>query len=630
MFCFFISQNSFGYICAMKFFRFTILLIFICILNNFSIAQKINSNIVEPHHVDLRVARSVFNCGKLENPDSLAVVEYLYSVVPNLRVASLLQNSGFYQSKHTLHYRFQQTYNTIPVYRATIKINLDRNRNILSVFDNSYFIPSTPEGEFPAKEVVEEKVKKLYSDKANLERIKIENIYFHNGQKMLPASRIEIWDKQGDFFELIIDENSEVIYQRDLNMYFSANSSAALDTPAIARVFNPDPLTTAGVVYGTPYEDANDADIPQLNMQREQVVIDVLFENDTFKLESSYCKITEHSIPVVPPTTSLTPDFEFTRSQSGFEDVNAFYHINFYQNYLRQLGFTDIVNYPIWVDTHGMGGADNSNFSAAGSPPRLSFGEGGVDDAEDADVVIHEYGHAISHSAAPNTNAGIERNAIDEALGDYFAASYSKAINTFGWERVFSWDGHNEFWNGRIVNSNKHYPEDKQNHIYKDAEIWSSTLMQINEQIGREKTDEILIESMRSYEANMTMNDAACLLLQSAETIFGWQDALAVSYYLAQRGFSGCGIGMNENIFAKIQLLNTFAFAEGTGDAILRFEKPATGKLGLFDARGKLIFTKSFTAVSEVKINSQTLNSGIFLMNVETENLTGNFKLMKW
>ncbi|MEZ4916786.1 MAG: hypothetical protein R2836_07345 [Chitinophagales bacterium] len=54
----------------------------------------------------------------------------------------------------------------------------------------------------------------------------------------------------------------------------------------------------------------------------------------------------------------------------------------------------------ISVDTHGNNGADNSFFSPA-TPLRLIFGEGGVDDAEDADVIIHEYGHAISHFAAP-------------------------------------------------------------------------------------------------------------------------------------------------------------------------------------------------------------------------------------
>ena len=43
---------------------------------------------------------------------------------------------------------------------------------------------------------------------------------------------------------------------------------------------------------------------------------------------------------------------------------------------------------------HGFNGADNSSYSPGTG--RLQFGEGGVDDAEDSDVVHHELGHGPS------------------------------------------------------------------------------------------------------------------------------------------------------------------------------------------------------------------------------------------
>ncbi len=78
---------------------------------------------------------------------------------------------------------------------------------------------------------------------------------------------------------------------------------------------------------------------------------------------------------------------------------------------------------------------------------RLHFGEGGVDDAEDADVVIHELGHGIHDWV---TGGGLsQKQGLSEGVGDYYAVSYSRAY-AGQWEPsdpqyhwVFSWDGHN-------------------------------------------------------------------------------------------------------------------------------------------------------------------------------------------
>ncbi len=582
--------------------------------------------------VDLRKTVSSFDCGKLENTDTSSVRKYLLSHIPNLRGENFsVEYFEFRESKKGLHYLYRQNYLDNPVYRGTVKINFDKSGNILSIFDNTYRISEKPEGQFPSADKAYHVIKALYPDESELLKVKVELLYFDIGTKLIPASRIELWDVHGNFFETIIDETATVVYERDLNNYYNYRITSNADTPAVARIFNPDPLTTAGVSYGTPYEDAADADVSQLNMQRQQVTIDVSFQDDTFKLENSYCKINEHSLPEVEPVTSLTPDFEFTRAQDGFEDVNTYYHINVYHDYVVQLGFNNIVDYPIWVDTHGMGGADNSNFNSAGSPPRLSFGEGGVDDAEDADVIIHEYGHAISYSAAPNTNSGTERMAIDEGLGDYFAASYSKAINDYNWENMFSWDGHNEFWSGRVVVSNKHYPESLLNQIYKDAEIWSSTLMQITDNIGREVTDEILIESLFSYSEQMTMSDAACLLIQADDVLNDGEFAIPLSGWLTQRGFTICNVGIAEGSFSgNYKILNSLGFAMNNSDAVIQFNSPQSGTLEITDATGRIISAEKFLSAFEVLIHPKNFGSGIYLTKVTTQNFSGSYKLVKW
>ena len=57
----------------------------------------------------------------------------------------------------------------------------------------------------------------------------------------------------------------------------------------------------------------------------------------------------------------------------------------------------------------------------------LRFGKGGVDDAEDAEVILHEYGHAI-HFAQNFSFASEEAGAISEGFGDYWAVTVSDVV----------------------------------------------------------------------------------------------------------------------------------------------------------------------------------------------------------
>ena len=46
----------------------------------------------------------------------------------------------------------------------------------------------------------------------------------------------------------------------------------------------------------------------------------------------------------------------------------------------------------------------------------LTFGTGGVDDAEDAEIILHEYGHAIQDDQLAGFGASSEGKAMGEGL----------------------------------------------------------------------------------------------------------------------------------------------------------------------------------------------------------------------
>ena len=93
---------------------------------------------------------------------------------------------------------------------------------------------------------------------------------------------------------------------------------------------------------------------------------------------------------------SPTNTFSYNRHQDEFEQVMAYYWVTEAQKYIQSLGF-GTTRRPVNMESQDVRinqyGADNS-FSWD-KKDLLRFGKGGVDDAEDAEVILHEYGHAI-------------------------------------------------------------------------------------------------------------------------------------------------------------------------------------------------------------------------------------------
>ena len=222
-------------------------------------------------------------------------------------------------------------------------------------------------------------------------------------------------------------------------------------------------MTTAQVNYGTPgYKDNNDSDTQQLNDERQEVNLSgIFYQNNVYKLIGDYCTIDDLEPPYDNNDAQAWPqntnDYSSTRSQQKFEAAMVYYYITESQHWIQTLGFTDIQPVSIHCDPHGLNGADNSHYSPSGN--FIAFGEGGVDDAEDADVILHEYGHAIQNYTGylGSWSSSGESGALGEGFGDYWAGSYSKSVSSYHSDWVFNWDGHNEFWPGRILNTSETY-----------------------------------------------------------------------------------------------------------------------------------------------------------------------------
>ena len=149
------------------------------------------------------------------------------------------------------------------------------------------------------------------------------------------------------------------------------------------------------------------------------------------------CVYSETGNPAYSPTNT----FSYNRHDDEFEQVMAYYWITEAQKYIQSLGFGSVLR-PVNMQSQRVRlnqlGYDNS-FATTTPKTELRFGKGGVDDAEDAEVILHEYGHAIHFSQ--NFDFGGDGGAISEGFGDYWAVTVSDHISPTPDEAcVADWD----------------------------------------------------------------------------------------------------------------------------------------------------------------------------------------------
>ena len=532
-----------------------------------------------------------------------------------------------FHEKHTgagHYYSFDVTFKGHKLLDHIVKVTVDnsgRIRLVNSSISGEFDLPSHPENDYSSL------VLQGFNGE-DIEKVTSEPVYYREGESFIASNSIIVLLSEGGHEQHILDMNGKTLMKRDLNIY---HHSVGPDTISSMKVFYPDPLTKANVTYGGAYTDMNDKNEAVLDPLREERQQQTTFLNGEFLLENDWVKIMEFSSPVNPVVTSTTGSFDFSRSHHGFEQTNCFFHISEAQNYLDSLGF-NLVNYQIQVDAQALNGLDNSQFNYGFTIPRLFFGEGGIDDGEDADVIYHEFGHAISHSASGTTNFGTERQCLDEAFGDYMATTFSRRVNPFNWQKVYSWDGNTANWQGRsAVNSlNKYYPNLIFVDIYEHTDLWVDALMEIWDHLGSEETDRIVIESLHSYFQQMKYPDAAMSVIMADSLYNNGQNFFTIWNAFFWRGIlPSHPASVKETNQPMVQLYGSTEFLKG-GCATLLSDKELTGTVTVYNLSGKVVFDALIDRQPEFRICSSGFPQGLFILEYrDSRGSVVRYKLLK-
>lgn len=317
----------------------------------------------------------------------------------------------------------------------------------------------------------------------------------------------------------------------------AATTLAASGINGSGYAFDPDPRTALNNDALTDTSSAASFDPAYSN----KTLRDLTVTSGVYKLTGPYVNIKNIEAPNTAPSTTTNGVWTAKRGNNAFDDTNVYFHLDQNQRYIQSLGFTGtkgIIERSFDVDTDGLNGDDNSHYSYGGATDYLAFGHGCVNDSEDADVILHEYGHGIQRNINSSWSGG-DTGAMGEGFGDYWAASYSYSTpngKTYHPEWAFSWDGHNSCWAGRMLNrtdakynSSKtygaHTSVTENGVTFQSDELWSAPLYSSMVSLiaagkPRANIDKIILEAHFGLGSNIKMPAMATAIVNAAKTLF--------------------------------------------------------------------------------------------------------------
>ena len=279
-----------------------------------------------------------------------------------------------------------------------------------------------------------------------------------------------------------------------------------------ATLFNPNPIVTLkdSSIRQPGEEQGADTDLDSPELTKALVTLPL---KDLDEEELASGRLVGPWVNVYSGGNNRTDgNFTYTRSDPRFEAGMAYAHVDKIQRYFRKLGFTgkksvnaepqDVIAVPV-------PGFDNSFYQPANDV--MLLGSGGVDDGEDAEVIIHEYGHAVQDAQVPGWGERPDGGAMGEGFGDFLAgAFYARKISEgFHDACVADWDATSYSSDKppclRRLDGNKHYPEDldENREVHNDGEIWSAFLWDVRRKLGnnsRTRSDRSVKLVLASHE----------------------------------------------------------------------------------------------------------------------------------
>lgn len=163
------------------------------------------------------------------------------------------------------------------------------------------------------------------------------------------------------------------------------------------------------------------------------------------------------------------------RSSDDFAAGMAYYWITYTQQLMTSLGYPIHDDDPIEIVPIDEDSPDNAFYLFEEDRISLGVDSNGIRAAEDANVIIHEYGHGLLHAAVPDIR-NPEGGAFHEATGDVLALLTTLEFRRHDPACLSSWFIGAGQECLRRADSDKVYPDAIVNQVHDDGEIYTGAL----------------------------------------------------------------------------------------------------------------------------------------------------------
>ncbi|HEX9984247.1 MAG TPA: M36 family metallopeptidase [Thermoanaerobaculia bacterium] len=284
-----------------------------------------------------------------------------------------------------------------------------------------------------------------------------------------------------DVREYVIDARSG----NPLQTFYRMHAASAR-----AAVFDPNPRTTAG-----PAVTFNN--VPRAAYRN--VVLEGLQQvNGRLTLSGPAVRIVNREGPDLRlPRVTDRGEFRLVHGTPEFAGLMAYYHVDAMVRRLKALGFEGVPRQPLDVDVLVSNGPSDACQYVPANPPYLRFGRKTVFFAEDAEVIAHEFGHAILATVEGNWfDQDREGLIAGEGFGDYWAmATFFEQTRASGGDQACfaEW----MFWPRKCVRRldlRRSYPPPAEMTVHDAGQLWSAILFDIHRALPVDLAERVILQ----------------------------------------------------------------------------------------------------------------------------------------